>query len=177
MFYQDGRLHIIIGDYDRPKDKAMEAAAGGWGINELQYFFAHGSRGKSSDFKRNLILGDGIDLYKQGKKKRKDWLVIDIAAASRAFIARTQKKEQPEGTVNSEAIRIEAARMAKERREMRAEMARMRKEMKGISGDGNGGASAETIEERISTLDELLEKNLITQEEYDNRRKAILNEI
>ena len=177
VFYKDNRLHIIIGDYERPRDKGLEAAAGGFGINEIQYFFTHGRRAGASDFKKNLIIGDGVDIFKQGNKTRKDWLVIDIAAASKAFIAKNQKKEQPAGTVDAEAIRIEAARMAKERREMRAEMARMRKEMKDISGNGNEGASAETVEERINTLDELLEKELITREEYEARRKEILNDI
>ena len=51
----------------------------------------------------------------------------------------------------------------------------MRKEMKEINP--GAGSSSKTPEERISTLDQLLAKNLITQEEYDVRRKEILNEI
>jgi hypothetical protein len=41
----------------------------------------------------------------------------------------------------------------------------------------NGDNSAQTVEERIATLDELLDKKLITQEEYERKRQEILNEI
>ena len=57
---------------------------------------------------------------------------------------------------------------------VRAEMARMRKEMKELSPET---ASTKSPEERIATLEQLREKELITQEEYDSRRQEILNDI
>jgi len=174
-FFHADRLHIIIGDYDRPPDKGREVAEGGAGVTETQYFFTTGSRKKSlSGFKKNIIIGNGIEVYIQGDKRRHDWFVINVPVASSAFITKREKKETP-SSIDSEAIRQEAARLANERRQMRAEMARMRKEMQELSG--NSGDPAKTVEERIAILDELLDKKMITQEEYDKKRQEILNEI
>ena len=175
-FYKDNHLHIIIGDYDRPVDKGKEAASGGAGITEVKYFFDEGQRSKPSDFKKTVITGNGIELKLDGKRKRRDWFVIDVPAASEAYLARIEERKNNTGGIDTKAIEAESARLAKERREMRMEMARMRKEMEEIS-DGSGGASTKTIEERMAVLDELLEKNLITKEEYEKKRKEILDDI
>jgi hypothetical protein len=57
---------------------------------------------------------------------------------------------------------------------MRSEMARLRKDMEERTNDSS---SVKSIEERISTLDKLLEKKLISKEEYAVKRKEILNDI
>jgi hypothetical protein len=59
---------------------------------------------------------------------------------------------------------------------MRAEMARMRKQVKDIENN-KAPVSVKSIEERMATLDQLLGKKLITQEEYDSKRQDILNDI
>ena len=66
----------------------------------------------------------------------------------------------------------EAAKLAKERREMRLEMARLRKEM-----ESDNKSSQESVEDRLKKLKELMDKELISKEEYDKRRAEILNEI
>lgn len=175
-FYKDNHLHVIIGDYDRPVDKGKEAAAGGAGITEVKYFFNEGERDSPSSFKKNVITGNGIELKLDGKRKRRDWFVIDVPLASQAYVARAEERKKGNQGINTEAIEAESARLAKERREMRMEMARMRKEMQELS-DGNAGTSTKTIEERMAVLDELLEKNLISKEEYEKKRKEILDEI
>lgn len=173
-FYHENRLHIIIGDYDQSVDKGAEAVAGGAGITEIQHFFTTGRRAKpSSDFKGNIITGDGIEAYTQGNKRRLDWIMINVPVAASAYVAKTEKKENPAG-VDSEAIRLEAAKLAKERREMRAEMAKMRKEM---NESRNNNGEQLTIEERLAELDELHKKNLISDAEYDQKRKEILDDI
>ena len=172
-FYLDNKLHIIIGDYDRSGDKGMEAAAGGAGITEVQYYFTTGSRSSASGFKKTVVSGNGIDVYsREAKKRRLDWLVIDVPAAAAAYVAKTTKKE-PSGGADAAAIHAETEKLAKERREMRAEMARMRKEM---SGSANSGGQLST-EERLSELDELHKKKLISDEEYEQKRKEILDDI
>lgn len=176
-FYKDNHLHIIIGDYDRPVDKGMEAAAGSTGVTEVKYYLDEGRRGKSSGFKKTVITGNGIELQLQGNRKRRDWLVINVPVAAQAYVASIEEKQNNKSTdINTEALEAESAKLAKERREMRAEMARMRKEMEEMSS-GNTGTSTKTVEERIATLDELLEKDLITKDEYDKKRKEILSDI
>ena len=176
-FYKDNHLNIIIGDYDYPTDKGKEAAAGGAGVTEIKYFLNEGRRGKPSSFKKTVITGNGIDLQSQGNRKRRDWLVINVPVAAQAYVASIEKKQDNKSTdINTEALQAESEKLAKERREMRAEMARMRKEMEEMSS-GDSEASTKSIEERIATLDDLLEKKLITKDEYDKKRKEILGDI
>ncbi len=54
---------------------------------------------------------------------------------------------------------------------------RQKKEMKDISGKESGDTSSKSIEERLATLDQLYEKELITKEEYISGRNKILDEI
>ena len=100
--------------------------------------------------------------------------MLDVPLASQALLAKIQELQNPTSR-DDRQIQIEAAKLARERRQMRAEMARMRKEMKNINS--GAGSSSKTPEERITTLDQLLTKELITQEEYDIRREEILNDI
>ena len=167
-FYQQERLHIIIGEYDRLRNQAFESAYDPSGNASVPYVFYHGSRSKHSSFKKNLILIDGVEI-KRTDELRPDWIVIDMQTAGQAVLAERQQQEAEAPASNAD-LKREADRVARERREMRAEMARMRKEMQ-------NSASLESIEERIVKLDQLLDKGLITQEEYDAKRRKILNDL
>ena len=101
--------------------------------------------------------------------------MFDVKQASEAFIAWESERNQPEKGSADKKLEIEVAKLAKQRRKMRAEMARMRKQIRNISPAG--GASAKSIEERMATLDQLYTKQLITRKEYDAKRKEILNDI
>lgn len=176
-FFKEGKLNIIIGDYDFFRSKAFESTYDPSGNEAVPYTFHFGSRSKASKaFDGQYVLNiPGIE-NKKLNKIRNDWFVIDVKVAAESFLANKNKKNTPQQGVDDEALRIEAAKMAKQRREMRAEMARMRKEMEEHSKNG-GSSSAQSIEERISTLDQLLDKKLITKEEYESKRKEILNDI
>ena len=169
-FYVDDKLNIIIGDYDRLPDKFMERVYSGTGDTQgLQYFFEHGKRGKPSKFKHRTVKTEGIT------SKRKDWFVVDVTGASDAYIAALKRERGPTTQeVVDTAIQEEAEKLAKERREMRLEMARMRKEMREA---GNNTENNLTIEERLVKLDELHEKKLISDSEYEQKRQEILNDI
>jgi len=167
-FYADGKLNIIIGDYDRPADRFKERASQSMGGGEVQYFFNNGSRGSKSGFKKSVITGDGISTH----ENRKDWFLVDVDTASSHYMARQKKQAAQEGnTADTEAARLEAARLAQERREMKLEMARMRKQMEG------GSAAPKTVEERLQTLEDLKKKGLISGEEYKSKREEILKDL
>lgn len=174
-FYLDGRLNVIIGDFAKPADRFQERVAQSSGIEEIHYFFAHGKRAKSSGFDRSLMAKPGVGVMEAGGKPRFDWFLIDVPAASSAYIASVDAAKATEESAADRAAREEAERLAAERRELRAEMARMRKEMKEMSGDS--AAPAGNLEERLATLNELYEKKLISKEEYESKRKALLEEI
>ena len=176
LFYKEGKLNIIFGEYDFFRSKAFEAEYDPSGRGAIPYDFNFGSRGKASNIfkKQPAVNFIGIE-NKVQKKIRYDWFVIDVKAAARSYLAEIDKENAPKETTADKALKLEASKMAKQRREMRAEMARMRKEME--QQNNAGGASVESIEERMAILDQLLDKKLITQEEYDNKRKEILNDI
>ena len=172
-FYVDDALNIIIGDYDKKRDKAMEAAIGGSGLTELKYYITSGKRGKASKFNKNIIQVDGISHVEVNSKTRKDWFAINLEKTK--IVAANQKELKRRGSKEYEQEKLlkdEAAKLAKERREMRLEMARLRKEM-GAKKDN----TEITIEERLNKLQALMDKELISKEEYDKRRTEILNEI
>ena len=172
VFYLDGKLHLIIGDFDHEGDRFQETVERSHGVTETIQYFKHGRRAKSVGFKGPIVARAGVEVHVDGKKTRRDWIEIDLEQAASVYLA--QKAEQaPQEPVTSEAMQAEAARMARERREMRLELAKMRKEMK----SSNGGDSTQTIEQRLMTLQDLRDKELISAEEYQQKREQILGEI
>ncbi len=176
IFYKEGKLNVILGEYNLERNEAFEKVLDPGDTEVIAYNFNFGNRAKSSNrFKANIIGVPGVEQKNVKGNLRKDWFVIDIKLAAKSYLAEKNKKETP--TTNAEKeLQRQSAQIAKQRREMRAEMARMRKQMEEKSSS-SGGASAKTIEERITTLDQLLKKELITQEEYNSKRKEILGDI
>ncbi len=174
-FYKEGKLNIIIGEYMLVRNDEIERTFDPGDNRAVSYSHNFGSRSKQSNkFKEAIITVPGFENKITAKKFRHDWFLLDVELAAKAYLAEMEAIRNPT-TRNDRQLQIEAAKLAKERREMRAEMARMRKEMKAINS--GSGSSSKTLEERIATLDQLLTKELITQEEYDTRRKEILNDI
>jgi hypothetical protein len=173
VFYNEGKLNIIIGEYNFVRSEAMEKELDPSGRGDVNYNFNHGYRKKESKHFKGSIIGVAGVVQKEIKgKPRQDWIEIDVALAGEAYLASKKERENP-GLNQDKALKVEAAKLAKQRREMRAEMARLRKDM----SKQNNASSTRTIEERITTLDELLAKELISNEEYAVKRKEILNDI
>jgi hypothetical protein len=171
-FYANGKLNVIIGEYKRLPDKFQERANASTGAGEIRYFFGHGKRDKSSDFKLAVVSGEGIETHTVNGSKRPDWFEIDVKQAAAAVAARAAQQNQAAGGAESEAMRQEAARLAQERREMRLEMARMRRDM-----EQGAATSSGSPEQRLKTLEELQKKGMITDEEYARKREEILKDI
>ena len=175
IFFKDGKLNIIIGEFEFFRSKGFENLYDPSGRGNVPYDFNMGSRTRSSKAFDGTPIGITGISNKQLKTLRYDWFLIDVKQASEAFIAKENERNQPGKGAADKQLEIEVAKLAKQRRKMRAEMARMRKEIRNISSAG--GASAGSIEERMATLDQLYSKQLITREEYDAKRKEILNDI
>ena len=173
-FYKNGRLNIIIGSYDVVRNEAFESAYDPSGKGNVPYTLINGSRKQSTSesFNENLLKVDGVENKIADNQLRKDWFVIDVKAAADAMLANRNKSNGSQGTVDNEAFRQEAERLARERRQLRLEMAKMRKEMQ----EGTNHEQL-TVEERLARLDELLKKKLITEAEYEQKRKEILDDI
>lgn len=179
FFYKDGKLNILLGDFNRLPDRAQEVVRTTVNLDNDDnfYFFDTGSRAKHHKLKIHFITDDGVEIYEDANGKRQDWVIVDVEKAAIAYRQSRRNPKEANDDIDSAELRAEQARLSKERREMRAEMARMRKEMQKISGSESGNASSSSIEERIATLDQLYEKELISEEEYIARRKIILDDI
>ena len=173
-FYVGGKLNIIIGDYDKLGDKFKERVHQSSGGMEVKYYFTPGKRAKRSGFKKAIIVSDGLSIYEDNGKARTDWFVIDVKLASAAFAAGQSGADPQISTIDDERLRQEAAKSARERREMRLEMARLRKEMKEQS---QAKANDRSVEERLEQLESLKEKDIITAEEFKAKRAEILGDI
>lgn len=176
-FYQEGKLNLIIGDYDLARNDTVEALYGGAEKGEaVPYNFNYGFRSKAnSDFRKNTLKVDGVENKIANGQLRRNWFVIDVKTAAAALLANKNERGKSGETVNNEAMQREAERLARERRQLRLEMAKMRKEMQ--EGATDAGTGQLTIEERLGRLDELHEKQLITDAEYEQKRKEILDDI
>ncbi len=158
-FYKNNKLNIIMGDYDRRRDDAYEVAYDPTHVGILRYNFDHGSRSRSSKgFNRTLVTVNGVGNKQLNETRRDDWLVINVATASDTYDRMTtiHKKE---------------------------ETARKREELREILGSdetnrsSKGTRSLDSLEERLTTLNRLKAKGLITDEEYAEKRKQILDEL
>ncbi len=172
-FYLNDKLHLIIGDYNHQGDRFKETVEKSHGVMETRQYFKHGRRAKPVGFKGSIVARAGVEPYMDGQKARRDWIAIDIEQAATVYLAEKASQTAPQQTGTGTAMQAEAARLARERREMRLEMARMRKEMQ----SSNAAASGQTPEQRLLTLQELRDKELISAEEYQQKREQILGEI
>ena len=162
-FYKDEKLNIIIGEYDRGADEGFEAVYDPTHVGIVRYHFDHGRRTKGSKgLKKPIITGQGVENQQLMGTQRTDWLVIDLKLVSEASDLR--------------------ARMHKTE-----EQARKRQELKELlaSEEVNPSHPAAAVsatptrsfEERLTTLNQLRDKGLISDEEYALKRKQILEDL
>jgi hypothetical protein len=177
VFYADGKFNLILGEVQKPmvdkgqKERALAAGCGDCPMDERTIYFRPASRNKAGKVPEPISTVAGIDFKKQGNKVRDDWMVIDVPTIV-ANVERQKNRLPPALEKERREAKLEAARAAAERRQMREEMARMRKEMQ-----SGGGATGGSVEERLATLDSLKAKGLISPEEYESRRQDILKDI
>ncbi len=173
VFVQGGKLQLIIGDMHRTYQYGKEKDISGveQGVDRRIHPHNPGERKKARAHPARIMNTDGVAYHKDGAELRGDWIEIDIKAA----LAAADKRDIPESVQKETAkVRQEAAKLAIERRQMREELARLRQQMDQMQA---GGAEAGTAADRLARLEALREKNLISPEEYEAKRKAILDEI
>ena len=161
VFYKNKKLNIIIGDYNRARNRGYEAAYDPTNAGIVSYNFEHGKRSKkaagSSIFDEIILEVPGIE-NKKSKKIRRDWFVIDVKLAAKSYVNR-EKEAKKEELVNK-------------RREIEEILGRP------IPAVVNPVVMLpKTTENRLITLNKLKEKSLITNKEYVEKRKKILEEL
>jgi hypothetical protein len=174
VFYANDKLNVIIGSYQVRKDRGKRQAEGAYGVLDdySDLNFDHGGRDDKAKMPGRIVTTAGVQVSAERGAERPDWVQIDVSAASAAY----QDSLIPDDERKREAkVKSEAAKLTVERRQMREEMARLRKELDNIKS--GGGAQVQGLEQRLSTLQELKDKKLISDAEFNSRRQAILEEI
>lgn len=174
VFYANDKLNLIIGSYQVRKDRGKRQAEGAYGVLDdySDLNFDHGGRDDKAKMPGRIVTTAGVQLSAERGADRPDWVQIDVTTASAAY----QESLIPDEERKREAkVKSEAAKLTVERRQMREEMARLRKELEDMKS--GGGAQVRDLESRLATLQELKEKNVISDAEFNSRRQAILEEI
>jgi len=172
VFYKDQKLNMIVGTFQLRKDRGVRQAEGAHGVldNYADLHFDHGSRRKRTSMPGRIVTTPGVAFNGRGGE-RPDWVQIDVVLAADAY---RESLVPDEDRKRDQRVKQEAAKLTVERRQMREEMARLRKELEVVKSGGN---QVQGLEQRLATLQELKEKDLISEAEFLSRRKAILEEI
>lgn len=173
VFYKDGKLNLIVGEYHKRVDKGKKNVEGSFGVTDdfRDVNFDIAGRRSKGHMPGRIVNTAGVE---HGDTGRADWVTIEVLKAAKAYRdAQTPVAARKE----EEKVRNEAAKLTLERREMREEMARMRKELKTLQESGTAKAQTQPLEERLSKLQQLLDKGLITADDFKRRKAAILEEI
>ena len=161
VFYKDNQLNIIIGDYDRLRNEAFEAVNDPTGTGHIHYSFDYGERSKPSRFKKSIVSINGIEYKQLNSIRRDDWLVIDVNVASKAIehMAKIQKMDE----------------MANKRKELMEVLGS--EDIIHIDAINSPEKATHSLEDRLTELKHLRNKDLITDEEYAQKRKQILDDL
>jgi len=156
-FYQNQRLNMIIGELHVSTVPA-EYKTYPIGYPKLDRRLHPHQTGRRSQEARydpvaRFVTSDDVNLYERGGKVRTDWLVIDIGAFAKRNQSAAETPGVPHATQSPGAAPENVG-----------------------AAQAHGGASP-SIEERLLRLKHLREQDLITKEEYDRKRKEILDQL
>ena len=197
MFMLEGRLNIIFGDLLQLVDEIDDPGSGD--ISHFARPHSAGRRIEPVDLSVHVVAGPGIVYREVLGNARLDWVGIDISSAVAAYkgpqipVAVDTTATPP---AKAGAVPDDKAQLLQERRQMLEEMARLKKELKEKEGSDATAAGRQvgqeipkgaaatgdsmannTVEQRLTMLKSLYEKKLITSEEYEAKRKEILNDL
>lgn len=189
VFYNDNRLNIIIGDYDRPRLDGYELAYDPTNMGIVRYNFDYGKRSTASKFDNTITGVTGVENKPWKNTRRSDWLVIDVNVAAKAYDQLTKirkeeelakKRQELKEVMGSEEFNQRGKEIQQGSKEIqqgtegiqqRSEEIHQREDTK------RPGKPTGSLEERLTVLKRLRSKELITEEEYEMKRKLILDEL
>lgn len=163
-FYSEGQLNIIIGEYDKGRNRAYEMAYDPTNQGLITYDFDYGSRNKKSNVKYGPVefSSDSIHFAQNG---RDDWIAFDIDSLTteEAQLAE-QPKFQPQPSIDR------PSNLPARQTQPPSPRAQPVQTPPKISEDSD-------LISRFVTLEELKKKGLISDEEYEKKRKELLSEL
>ena len=179
VFYQGGKLNLIFGDMHKPiggsvqeKQQNMAVGCGDCPVDKRLNPFKIATRANASKLESPIAMIDGLSFKTHDGKIRSDWLELNVPKIV-AAVEREKNKLPPALEKERERAAANAAKANLERLQMREEMARMRKQMEQLKD----GSDTRSVEDRLATLKDLKKKGLISDQEFEARRKQILNNL
>jgi hypothetical protein len=153
-----------------------------------------GRRKEPVDENIQITAGPGISFERQGRELRSDWIRIDVPATVAAYRGPALNTQRPPPrTVSPDVLAPDpapvlddtpsvssAAALSEENRRLREELARLRRENSANSPAARPSAAEldpRSMENRLARLKALHEKALITDEDYETKRRQILEEL
>jgi hypothetical protein len=175
VFFKDGKLQIIFGMiHEEVSDQNRQT---GEQIDRRLHPFVVGSRLFESKLSSTITLEDGIAFYldSESGKERGDWLVLDVPT----ILAKTDHNIS-NGQINPSLLE-DITRSKQENQNLKKDLANIKevvfelKERLLELQQGNKGAA--TMEERLRSLKDLHDSGLISGDEYQDKRRELLNNL
>lgn len=150
VFYDDGKINVIFGELQSGYRKRMVYGQRTEDFTPRR----QGSRTKAAENEWALAARPGVELHSNAGGVRNDWVEIDSAAVASGAAAVSQAP--PAATPPAATASATAA------------------------GSGEGPATTKSgvdLEQRLKTLKELRDKNLISEEAYRAKMQELLSEL
>ena len=189
VFFRDGKLNLIFGNVGRLVGFSALRVQGGYNLTPdmRTHPIRVGVRAKPIPHHWVLSLRDGMSFHSnRSGVLRDDWVELDIPKVVAALQAvRPVAAVQHKSTATpvalagaSRQLRKETLELVAQRQAMQLQMAHMQKELSEIHmRREQAAAQPRGAVARLSLLDKLLRKKLITQKEYDAKRREILGQL
>jgi hypothetical protein len=201
-FYKNNRLNIIIGDYERPRLSGYEAAYDPTHMGIVRYDFNFGQRTKPSRFDKTLISLNGVENQEVNDKRRHDWLVIDVNVAWLAHEQMIEARKKEQLAEKRKELREVLASEEEDIKQTEKEQETLRQQVEQLEQEvqaerppppetapagatklapipavpAEPAAEATSLEERLMVLKRLLDQGLITEDIYNRKVEALLDE-
>ncbi|GEM_PF-6906640 len=197
VFLASSGINLILGDLDRKRDSAYESVYDPTGQGLVKYDLDHGSRQKAtSDYQLAFAGAD-----KASTNASTSWLTVPLDTVAEVTSRNAAQKLQATTGVPADVVKREEldALLEKQAQSVRAEIKQAMTEVQASqaatqspkvvetnlaqsnsveqSKSAGKAAPTESLAERFKVLKELRELGLITEEEYQSKRKELLSEI
>jgi hypothetical protein len=169
VFYDDGRINVIFGELQSGYRKRNVYG------QRTEDFTARqeGSRSKAAERELALAARPGVELHSDAGGVRNDWVEIDSAAVVSGAAAVTQNPAPAAAKAPPATAAAPVATAA-------APVATAAAPVATATASGQGPVAAKSgadLEQRLKTLKDLRDKNLISEEAYRAKMQELLSEL
>ena len=190
LFHRDNNIHIIIGDMRVSLAKKYRRRGGHSDRTpsadkmKLRNFrLKTGSRSRETELSSRLVTDKYHVLNRNQGKLRNDWMVINVGemknyiSKDRELRKKNDKLVEETPSLKVEIENIDEQQEVGERKVDPLERSLQAREQAEKSTPLDGHESGKNLEERLTELKKLRDKNLISEEIYEEKVKTLLKEL